>query len=199
MKLLFSNKFSERGYPRFLLELGTHLGFVQLGLLVRKYLFRQMHGEEEGDVPSSFLPGFNPRTNVFHSATAAFYAPSDPSGVGGMRREQIRCTPCWRNEAPRYDTVFLETDPGQPGMRGLHVARVYLLFSFDFKESNHTCALVNWFIPLHNIPDKLTGMWVVSPEFTYDDELSFVRRMKRERWACVFVKAWDADDCTASP
>ena len=161
----------ERGYPRFLLELSTHLGFEQLGFLVRKYLFRQLH-PDGGDIPPEFLLGFNPRTSVFHSATATFHAPSDPSGIGGMRREQIRSTPSWRNEAPRYDTVFVETDPEQLGMRGMHVARVFLLFSFDFREITYPCALVNWFIPIDEAPDQLTGMWVVSPEFTYDDELS---------------------------
>ena len=159
----------ERQYPHHLLELSKSTGFENLGFLVWKFLYRQIHPEQQGDVPSTFLPDFNPKVCVFHSATATFHAPSDPSGTGGMRREQIRSTPSWRKGSPRYDTVFVETDSTKPGMLGMHVARVFMLFSFELEQTEYPCALVNWFAPVSETPDELTGMWMVSPEINEDD------------------------------
>ena len=137
--------------------------------LVRKFLFWQVHPGLSGGAPSDFFPSFNPRVNVFHSAKATFYSPSDPSGIGGMRYDYIRVSPSWRKGKPRYDTVFVETDPDKQGMQGMHVARIFLLFSFVADYIEYPCALVNWFSPVDNVPDDLTGMWVVSPELEDDD------------------------------
>lgn len=109
-----------------------------------------------------------PTIRVFHSATAVFYAPSDLSGINGMKREIIRAAPSWRNGHPRYDCVFVETDPDNPGMRGLDVARLILLFSFDYEETTYPCALVHWFDRLHDAPDEETGMWVVNKALQAD-------------------------------
>lgn len=139
--------------------------------LTRKFLFRQIHAGSRGEIPPSFFPDFNPRVNVFHSAAATFHAPSDPSGIGGMRREQIRATPSWRKGASRYDTAFVSTDPDKPGMRGMHVVRLFLLFSFIVYNVEYQCALVNWYNAVSDTPDELTGMWVVSP-VDMEDEYS---------------------------
>ena len=136
---------------------------------MRKFLFRQVHPGLSGGAPSDFFPSFNPRVNVFHSAKATFYSPSDPSGIGGMRYDYIRASPSWRKEKPRYDTVFVETDQDKPGMLGMHVARVFLLFSFAADNVEYSCALVNWFSSVGNAPDELTGMWKFSPELEDDD------------------------------
>jgi hypothetical protein len=87
-----------------------------------------------------------------------------------MYRETIRSTPYWKygqatSSSPRYDCVFLTKDDSQPGMRGLHVARVLLFFSFSFSDVVYPCALVHWFIPIDDNPDSVTGMWVVKPEY----------------------------------
>ncbi|KIM70992.1 hypothetical protein PILCRDRAFT_17521 [Piloderma croceum F 1598] len=78
------------------------------------------------------LPAFNEVISVYNSAVATFYAPSDLSGIGGMHRERIRALSSWRKEGPRYDCIFVNTDPTQNGMRGLEVARVRAFFSFKF-------------------------------------------------------------------
>lgn len=103
--------------------------------------------------------------SVFHSAIATFYAPSDLSGVGGMHTEWIRAAPNWRKSYPRYDTVLLEKDPDLPGFRGMHVGRVLLFFSFTYAKTVYPCALVHWFVPVQDVVDEDTGLWMVEPEY----------------------------------
>lgn len=170
--------FLERGYPRDLHGLASRTGFHNLLQQTRLFLYKQLNPDTPNihitDVPDSFLQAgdFDVRVNVFHSASVVYFAPSDPSGTGGMRREHIRSTPSWRKGAPRYDTVFIETDPDLPGMRGMHVARVFILFSFVLDEIDYPCALVHWFEVVDDQPDKDTGMWIVSPEFRNDETMA---------------------------
>jgi hypothetical protein len=58
------------------------------------------------------------KASVFTSAVATFFAPSDPSGLHGMRRERIRSTPSWRDCEPRYDCAFVVEDEEKSGMSG---------------------------------------------------------------------------------
>ncbi len=92
-----------------------------------------------------------------------------------MHRERIHAVPSWRSEGPQNDCVFLDGDPMLPGFRGLHAARVLLLFSFKFQRVRYPCALVSWFQPVDNKPDEDTGMWVVAP--VLDSQSSTRRRM----------------------
>jgi hypothetical protein len=110
------------------------------------------------------LPAFNEVISVYNSAVATFYAPSDLSGIGGMHRERIRALSSWRKEGPRYDCIFVNTDPTQNGMRGLEVARVRAFFSFKFRNISYPCALVRWYSCNGDEPDEDTGMWVVEPD-----------------------------------
>ena len=102
------------------------------------------------------------RVSVFHSTTATFRAPSNPSGPGGMYRETIRSTPQWtkgETPAPRRDCVFVnEGDSGAPGMR-------CLFFKFSFANVEYPCALVHWYTTIGSEPDSSTGLWVVEPEY----------------------------------
>ncbi len=128
-------------------------------------MIRQLHPDiEEDDDP--ILPRISGRVFVFHSATAFFHSPSDLSGVGGMRKEIIRATPSWRKGRARYDCVFIETADldREAGFKGLHVARIKLLFSFVHREVRYDCALIHWFELAEDRPDELTGMWMVEPE-----------------------------------
>ena len=110
------------------------------------------------------------KASVFHSATATFRAPSNPSGPGGMYREVIRSTPFWSRgdiPGPRRDCVFVDTGNSQDGgMSGLLVARVYLFFKFSYNDIDYPCALVHWYTT-SNEPDTTTGLWVVQPESTH--------------------------------
>ncbi|KAG1896853.1 uncharacterized protein F5891DRAFT_983081 [Suillus fuscotomentosus] len=73
------------------------------------------------------------------TSSADFYLNNNHSGIGGMRREHIHACPVWRNEAPRYDCVFVNTDADVEGM-GVHL--------FDKAD---------------NGPDEDTGMWIIKP------------------------------------
>ncbi|OAX31238.1 hypothetical protein K503DRAFT_654751, partial [Rhizopogon vinicolor AM-OR11-026] len=50
---------------------------------------------------------FYEKITLYTSAVATFYAPSDISGIGGMRYERIRAVYTWRNGPGRYDCVFI--------------------------------------------------------------------------------------------
>ena len=81
-----------------------------------------------------------------------------------MRKEIIRACHSWRNRGPRYDCVYVETDPSLIGFDGLHVARVWLFFAFEYAGKRHECALVHWYHSNSDEPDELTGMWIVKKE-----------------------------------
>ena len=104
------------------------------------------------------------QVSVFHSAIATFFAPSDPSGSHGMRRERIRSTPSWRGREPRRDCVFVVEDAHALGMSGLNVVQVQLFFSLLYHDTLYPMALVDWF--KKGGCDPLTGMWVVHPDMS---------------------------------
>ena len=111
------------------------------------------------------------RISVYHAASAAFYAPSEHSNMGGMRREMIRSTPLWWNEYPRYDTVLVSIDEDALGMDGMQVARVHAFLSFKHEGCVHQCALVEWFEREDDRPDDVTGMWIVRREYGEDGDV----------------------------
>ncbi|RPD70597.1 hypothetical protein L226DRAFT_547722 [Lentinus tigrinus ALCF2SS1-7] len=150
----------QRGYPRTLQDLGPHIGIQNLTTLVSRFLFPQMHPDvplPEDDTLLPPLPGLM-QVRVYHSAIATFYAPSDPSGIGGMHREYIRATPSWRKGPPRYDCVFVGKDTSLDGFRGLHAARIRAFFS------------ILWFSAVGDEPDEVTGLWKVEPDYFEDGE-----------------------------
>jgi hypothetical protein len=136
--------------------------------LIRRFLYDQIYPDNvlsSSEVPLAACPYFAGKIHVRNSAVATFYAPSDPSGSGGMRREQIRAVPSWRKGPPRYDCVLLSEDPDIAGMPGMSVVRVLLFFSFSFSGKTYPCALVHWYTKFGNGPDRDTGQWIVQPEF----------------------------------
>ncbi|KAJ6506530.1 hypothetical protein C8R45DRAFT_508629 [Mycena sanguinolenta] len=154
----------QRGYPRTLHSLATHIHHTQFPELLRRFLHEELHGPPDPDlppIPISACPVFEGHIHVHHSAVARFYAPSDLCGAGGMYRERIRSNPNWHGY-PRRDTVLIDVGSGL--MSGIVIGRVQLFFSFDFADVPYECALVNWLVPVGNAPDPDTGMWVVEPE-----------------------------------
>ncbi|KAI0629758.1 hypothetical protein C8Q77DRAFT_1280491 [Trametes polyzona] len=159
-------------YPRYLEDLGEYINVPDLAILVSRFLFQQDNPDAEVPddtvLPTAGLRSY--RVRVYHSAIATFYAPSDPSGIGGMHREHIRATPSWRKGPPRYDCVFIGKDPHEVGFRSLHAARVRLFFSvllparLDSAQEWVPCALVEWFSEVGDEPDEDTGLWVVEPD-----------------------------------
>ena len=139
--------------------------------LIQQFIHKQQHsGYDSDDSSISVLPTFYGKIDVYPSAVATFHAPSDLSGIGGMRRERIRAVESWRKGPGRYDTIFVNTDSSKEGMRGLEIARMHLFFSFSHDNVEYPCALVHWFQRVGDSPDDSTGMWVVEPETLDDDE-----------------------------
>jgi len=111
------------------------------------------------------VPSIDSSISVFHSAVATFFSPGDPCGTHGMRRERLYSTPSWRGCGHRHDCAFVVGDEEKPGMRGMAVVRVRLLFSFELDGVYYPCALVEWFDRVRR--DDATGMWVVRPDLSH--------------------------------
>ncbi|KAG1883958.1 hypothetical protein F4604DRAFT_1878811 [Suillus subluteus] len=123
--------------------LAVELSIPQFPNLLRHFLFSQLNPDDARDpskVSLAHCPKYDEKINVFNSACSRFFALSDLSGIGGMRCEYIRACPIWRNEHPRYDCVFINTNPALDGMR-----------------------VVRWFNTIGDSPDEDTGMWMVQP------------------------------------
>ena len=120
----------ERTRARNMKDLATELDIPQLLNILRRFLQSQLQDDDRDpeDVPLDECPFYDGSVCVYHSASSTFYAPSDVSGLHGMRRKHIRCSPMWRNEGPRYDCVFVVTNPHAEGMLGLDVAHVLCFF-----------------------------------------------------------------------
>jgi hypothetical protein len=157
-----------RGYPREVDTLGRHVGHPELKELIRRFLSEQLHDTDGFQVELDDCPEFSSSVFVYHSAVSTFFAPSDESGIGGMRQERIRATPTWFNGRGRHDTILLEADPEVEGFAGLHVARVLMFLSFTHARMRYPCALIHWYSAVGNDPCELTGMWKVQPDFKHD-------------------------------
>lgn len=157
----------EPGYPSDLTSLAEHLGTPNLPLLMRQFLFDQLHRDEppaaQPELFSNILPNIHTNVDVFHSARAVFHAPSDVSGTHGMQRQMIRATPSWRQKEAQYDCVLIVEDDS-PGMRGMVVGRVRCFLSFTYNDIDYPCALIDRFQRVGHCPDPVTGMWKVQPE-----------------------------------
>ncbi|KAJ7862883.1 hypothetical protein B0H14DRAFT_3084624 [Mycena olivaceomarginata] len=153
-----------RKVPRNVHQLAEYVEQPRLCELIRRFLFDQLN--PDAPIPGAQVlidqcPEFTTeRVFIFNSARTVFYAPSDCSGVGGMRHEHIRATRSWYRGPPRYDCVFLEHDPDAAGFRGLHAAR--------FRGVEYPCALIHWFSARGDEPCLDTGLWRVTPDFQRD-------------------------------
>lgn len=157
----------ERNYPRYLQDLAQHINQPQLVELTRRFLYDQLHandGTSSSDIPLQQCPYPTSKISVFHSAVATFYAPSDESGIRGMRTERIRSTPSWRKQGPRHDCALVVEDQDKPGMKGMSIVRVKFFFSFTHDAKTYPCAFVEWFKRIGTAPDPETGMWKIKPD-----------------------------------
>ncbi len=82
-----------------------------------------------------------------------------------MKHEYIRSHPNWRAQGPRRDTVLVVTDANKPGLQGIDIARVHLLFSFKYRCKTFPCAVVQWFSKVDDAADPVTGFWRVAPDY----------------------------------
>lgn len=151
-------------------EIASNFNDTELHPLFRRYLYGEKNPNDRcspDDLPLERCPSVDPRISVVSSATAIFFAPSDPSGATGHKKERLRATTSWRNRTSRYDTVLVKTCVA-PGPHGLSVARLRLLFSFKYEGVIYPVALVEWFSYVGDSPDEDTGMWVVERETRAD-------------------------------
>jgi hypothetical protein len=161
--------FSGRNYPRRLAQLQDHLE-LPLVHLCDEFLAQHLaqHMADKLPPPIETVGAANACVWVFDGAVALFHAPSDPSGIHGMKRERIHCTQQWRSRGPREDCMLVAVDP-EDAMDGLQAARVKLFFSLEYEEEMFHCALVHWYDDYSEDLDSDTGMRVIVPSFLEDN------------------------------
>ncbi|KAI5983997.1 hypothetical protein EDD15DRAFT_2375711 [Pisolithus albus] len=138
--------------------LAIELGLPDLPNIIRRFLHSQLNPTNTRDPENiSFhdCPLYEGKIRVYNSTCSTFFAPSDLSGIYGMRREYIRSAPMWRNAGPRFDCVFIVTDPQVEGMCSLDIARVLCFFSFKYQGMLYLCAIVHWFDCVGDGPDAV--------------------------------------------
>ncbi|KAI0297314.1 hypothetical protein B0F90DRAFT_1811137 [Multifurca ochricompacta] len=118
-------------YPQSLEELSNVVNEPNLPYLTQLFLLDQLH------LNDTSLPPITSKISVFHSAVATFFAPSDPSGIYG--------------KGPRHDCAFIVEDEAKPGMQGLNIVCVQLMFSFKYNNIKYPCSLVDWFTRAHRL------------------------------------------------
>ncbi|OSD01140.1 hypothetical protein PYCCODRAFT_1369831, partial [Trametes coccinea BRFM310] len=152
-------------------HIGAEFSIPSLSDLIRRFLYYELGpscseaaAHSGATLPLDLCPPFSDGAiSVHYSATATFYAPSDPSGVSGMRREIIRANPLWRGRHARFDCVLINKSDQHHGLLGMEVAQVRLFFSFRYRHRRYHCAAVHWFDKVAEGPDEDTGMWIVRP------------------------------------
>ncbi|EMD31631.1 hypothetical protein CERSUDRAFT_78076 [Gelatoporia subvermispora B] len=146
----------QRHYSRNVEDLVEHIREPRLPELISQYIYGHTTPNPlpDSQVPKEDLPSFRENVFVHHSAAATYFAPSNPSGTGGMHREHIRATPSWYRGPSQFDCVYLKRDVSQPGLAGLDVARGRDINAPSFIDTK-------WLTP------RLTrrrGMWIVKPD-----------------------------------
>ncbi|KAH9023276.1 hypothetical protein EDB85DRAFT_2075341 [Lactarius pseudohatsudake] len=146
--------------------------------LVQRFLYYQLSSGSRPNADTSDsetlrvrgLPVSNKKVSLYTSASSIFFAPSDPCGVHGLRREQIRSTWSWRKGPSRHDVVLVNMGDGgnkDLPMSGYAVARVLLFFSLEHGGDKFPAALVWWYTLSDDSArrDEATGMWLVEREY----------------------------------
>lgn len=147
-------------------KLGQEFDEPELELMIRQHIMDQISAGGQLGLISHLraLPHIHGSVSIYTSAVSLFYAPSDVSGIYGVAKERIHATPTWgKKHIPRYDTVYVVAGD-DPGMKGLEIARVHLIFSAEHRSKTYACALVQWFSKIGDEPDEITGMWRVEPD-----------------------------------
>ncbi|KAH9029816.1 hypothetical protein EDB85DRAFT_2074389 [Lactarius pseudohatsudake] len=151
--------------------------------LVQRFLYYQLSSGSRPNADTSDsetlrvrgLPVSNKKVSLYTSASSIFFAPSDPCGVHGLRREQIRSTWSWRKGPSRHDVVLVNMGDGgnkDLPMSGYAVARVLLFFSLEHGGDKFPAALVWWYTLSDDSArrDEATGMWLVEREYDQHEQ-----------------------------
>lgn len=79
-----------RNVPKDAASIAVYLNVPNFPELVRRFLYEQLHPEADiATIHLQDLPPIALNIHLYPSAIATFRAPSDCSGVQGMRRERI--------------------------------------------------------------------------------------------------------------
>lgn len=159
------------GGARSVAALSLELELPNFPAMIQQFLHDQLHiaGHNPPAFDPAIAPAFTGGVTVFNSAAASFYAPSDLSGTGGMRREHIRATHSWRGGPPRNDCIFVSINADlNCGMDGLAIARVRRFLGFKYRTQYFPCAVVQWFSYIVDGRDPDTGMYLVAPSINDD-------------------------------
>ncbi|KAI0085808.1 hypothetical protein BDY19DRAFT_986896 [Irpex rosettiformis] len=135
--------------------------------LCRRFLYDQLYPDAvipAEHIPIEECPIFNGTVSRFQSGRVTYYAPTEDCGSSGMHQEIIRSHARWRNSYARYDTVLLQNGEDDGPMHGMLVGRVLSFLRFTHDAVEYNTALVQWYMPIHEHVDEVTGMWVVKPE-----------------------------------
>lgn len=140
-----------------------------LWLLLRRHLYSQIYPDDDlpaADADIDDLPFISKFTKIgiFKCARTAFYAPSEEAGPWGMHAEVIRCNQSWYGQYERRDTMLVQVGGEDDTMGGLLVARVVRFIRLTLDDIGYPSALVEWFLPVDDHPDAVTGMWILEPE-----------------------------------
>ena len=121
-----------------------------LNQLIQEFIHERYHpGSSAHNIPN--LPPFYEKITIHTSAATTFHAPSDLSGIGGMKHECIHAFKHWRNGPGRYDTMLVniahddDNSSSVQELHGLGVAQACLFFSFTLDGVKYPCTLVHWF------------------------------------------------------
>ncbi|KAH9039148.1 hypothetical protein EDB85DRAFT_2072572 [Lactarius pseudohatsudake] len=135
--------------------------------LVQHFLYYQLSSGSRPNADTSDsetlrvrgLPVSNKKFSLYTSASSIFFAPSDPCGVHGLRREQIRSTWSWRKGLSWHDVVLVNMGDG--GNKDLPMS------GYAHGGDKFPAALVWWYTLSDDSArrDEATGMWLVEREY----------------------------------
>ena len=135
---------------------------------LHQYLQQFLQDQLKLDGSSSAFFYLPDKIYVYSSAIATFYAPSNLCGSSNMCHECMHAVTSWRQCAPQYDRVFINTDESEPGMCSLSVSWANPFFTTTVNCVKYSCALVHWYSLIGDSADECTGMWVVKPDILDD-------------------------------
>ena len=141
--------------------------------LIQEFIYEQQHpGSSAHDIAN--LPQFYKKITIHTAAVATFHAPSDLSGVGGMKRKCIHAVGHWRKGPGHYDTMFINASSNNASdntrdlsvhrILGLEVVHAHLFFSFALDGVKYQFALVHWFSHTTDMLHNITSMHVIEPD-----------------------------------
>jgi len=139
------------GWKYTVIDLAMEINQPQLPSLVWLFLYDQLYSNSHltsAHVSLNACPTFSGMIYVCFSAAATYYAPSNPSGIGGMHCEHIWAAPSWWQGPACYDCAFINSRPELEGMCSLDIVCVLLFF--------HSCSMM-WLIlvPVRATPSNI--------------------------------------------